>query len=109
MQNATKYALEASLKKFLLKKPVDKITISDLTNDCGISRMSFYYHFKDIYDLVEWACFEDAAQALQGKKTHDTWQEGLMQIFEAVMENKPFILNVYHALSRDQIESYLFT
>lgn len=108
MQNATKYALEASLKKFLLKKPVDKITISDLTNDCGISRMSFYYHFKDIYDLVEWACFEDAAQALQGKKTHDTWQEGLMQIFEAVMENKPFILNVYHALSRDQIESYLF-
>ena len=108
MQNATKYALEASLKKFLLKKPVDKITISDLTNDCGISRMSFYYHFKDIYDLVEWACFEDAAQALQGKKTHDTWQEGLMQIFEAVMENKPFILNVYHALNRDQIESYLF-
>ena len=92
MQNATKYALEASLKKFLLKKPVDKITISDLTNDCGISRMSFYYHFKDIYDLVEWACFEDAAQALQGKKTHDTWQEGLMQIFEAVMENKPFII-----------------
>lgn len=108
MQNATKYALEASLKKFLLKKPVDKITISDLTNDCGISRMSFYYHFKDIYDLVEWACFEDASQALQGKKTHDTWQDGLMQIFEAVMENKPFILNVYHALSRDQIESYLF-
>ena len=31
-----------------------------------------------------------------------------MQIFEAVMENKPFILNVYHALSRDQIENYLF-
>ena len=108
MQNATKYALEASLKKFLLKKPVDKITISDLTNDCGISRMSFYYHFKDIYDLVEWACFEDASQALQGKKTHDTWQDGLMQIFEAVRENKPFILNIYHALIRDQIESYLF-
>lgn len=108
MQNATKYALEASLKKFLLKKPVDKITISDLTNDCGISRMSFYYHFKDIYDLVEWACFEDASNALQGKKTYATWQEGLMQIFEAVMENKPFILNVYHALSRDQIENYLF-
>ena len=108
MQNATKYALEASLKKFLLKKPVDKITIRDLTNDCGISRMSFYYHFKDIYDLVEWACFEDASNALQGKKAYATWQEGLMQIFEAVMENKPFILNVYHALSRDQIENYLF-
>lgn len=53
MQNLTKYALEDSLKKFLLKKPLDKITISDLTSDCGISRMAFYYHFKDIYDLVE--------------------------------------------------------
>ena len=48
MTNATKAALEASLKKLLLKKPLDKITINDLTTDCGISRMAFYYHFKDI-------------------------------------------------------------
>ena len=97
MTNDTKYALEASLKKFLLKKPIDKITIRDLTDDCGISRMAFYYHFKDI-----------ASRALAGKKTYDTWQEGLQQIFEAVLENKPFILNVYRALSREQIENYLF-
>ena len=108
MTNDTKYALEASLKKFLLKKPIDKITIRDLTDDGGISRMAFYYHFKDIYDLVEWSCFEDASRALAGKKTYDTWQEGLLQIFEAVLENKPFILNVYRALSREQIENYLF-
>ena len=48
MTNATKAALEASLKKLLLKKPLDKITINDLTTDCGISRMAFYYHFKDL-------------------------------------------------------------
>ena len=53
MNNITKNALEESLKKFLLQKPLDKITISDLTTDCGISRMAFYYHFKDIYDLVQ--------------------------------------------------------
>ncbi|WP_333673104.1 TetR/AcrR family transcriptional regulator [Holdemanella porci] len=53
MSNLTKLALEQSLKRFLLKKPLDKITIKDLTDDVGISRMSFYYHFKDIYDLVE--------------------------------------------------------
>lgn len=70
--------------------------------------MAFYYHFKDIYDLAEWACYEDAAKALQGKKTYDTWQEGLLQIFEVVMENKPFIMNVFHALTREQIENYLF-
>lgn len=66
--NTTKQALEASLKKLLLQKPLDKITIHDITTDCGISRMAFYYHFKDIYDLVEWACYEDAKRALQGRK-----------------------------------------
>ena len=56
MPNTTKAALEESLKRLLLKKPLDKITITDITTDCGISRMAFYYHFKDIYDLVEWSC-----------------------------------------------------
>ena len=108
MSNMTKSALEASLKKLLLQKPLDKVTINDLTSDCGISRMAFYYHFKDIYDLVEWICVEDATRALQGKKTYDSWQEGLRQIFEAVLENKTFVLNVYHSVSREQIENYLY-
>ena len=102
MPNTTKQALEESLKHMLLKKPLDKITIRDITEDCGISRMAFYYHFKDIYDLVEWACIEDASKALQGKKTYETWQEGLLQIFEAVQENRPFILNAYRCISHPQ-------
>ena len=104
MSQTTKRALEASLKKLLLQKPLNKITINDITEDCGISRMTFYYHFKDIYDLVEWACVEDAARALEGKKTYNTWQEGFLNIFHAVLENKPFIMNVYHSVSRERIE-----
>lgn len=108
MANITKLALEAALKKELLTKPLDKITINDLAEDCGISRMAFYYHFKDIYDLVEWVCVEDGTKALQGKKTYENWQEGFSQIFEAVQENKPFIMNVYRYVSREQIEQYLY-
>ena len=108
MPNTTKQALEESLKHMLLKKPLDKITIRDITEDCGISRMAFYYHFQDIYDLVEWACIEDASKALQGKKTYETWQQGFEQIFEAVLANKPFIMNVYHSVSREQVENYLY-
>ncbi len=108
MNNNTKQILEESLKKLMQKKPLDKITIRDLTEDCGISRMTFYYHFKDIYDLIEWACLADATKALAGKKTYDTWSEGLVQIFEVVYENKPFILNAYRCISRDQIENFLF-
>lgn len=108
MSQVTKRALEASLKKMLLKKPLDKITISDITDDCGINRMTFYYHFKDIYDLVEWSCVEDARKALEGKKTYETWQQGFLQIFQAVLDNKPFIVNVYRSVSREQVERYLY-
>lgn len=108
MSEITKRAMEASLKNLLLKKPLGKITINDITEDCGISRMTFYYHFKDIYDLVEWSCVEDATKALQGKKTYSTWQEGFLNILHAVLDNKPFIMNVYNSVSRDQVERYLY-
>lgn len=108
MSQTTKRALEASLKHLLLQKPLDKITISDIAEDCGISRMTFYYHFKDIYDLIEWSCVEDAARALEGKKTYNTWEQGFLQIFEAVLDNRPFVMNVYHSVSREQIERYLY-
>ena len=107
MSQVTKRALEQSLKNLLLKKPLTKITINDIAEDCGINRMTFYYHFKDIYDLVEWSCLEDAKRALAEKKTHDTWQEGFLQIFEAVRANKPFIMNVYRCVDREQVEKYL--
>lgn len=103
----TKRALEESLKRLLLTKPLNKITIADITSDCGISRMTFYYHFQDIYDLVEWACEEDAARAIAGNKTADTWQTGLLDTFLALRENKPFIASIYHDMSRGQVERFL--
>ena len=109
MSQMTKRALVASLKELLAEKPLDKITVTDLTEHCGVNRMTFYYHFKDIYDLVEWACIEDATAALAGKKTADTWSEGLAQIFEAVYDNKPFVLNAYRSLDRERMERFLYS
>lgn len=106
--NATKIALGESLKKLIRTKRLEKITINDLTADCGISRMAFYYHFKDIYDLVEWVCMEDGEKALQDKKTYDTWQEGVSLVFDAVLENKEFITNVCRSVGRERVERYLY-
>ena len=50
----------------------------------------------------------DARRALEGKKTYDTWQQGFLQIFEAVQANRPFIMNVYRSVSREHVESYLY-
>ena len=107
MSQITKKALAQSLKNLLLKKPLNKITINDITDDCGINRMTFYYHFKDIYDLAEWACLQEAAKVIKENKTHDTWQEGMLQIFYTVRENKPLIMNVYRCVDREQVERYL--
>ena len=108
MSDITKRALEESLKHVMLKKPVNKITISDIVEDCGVNRATFYYHFQDIYALIEWSCEEDSKKALQSNTTYDTWQQGFINIFHAVEENKPFILNVYRHISQEQIIQYLY-
>lgn len=52
MSEITKHALEDSLKVLLLRKTFNKITIGDLTKECGIYRMTFYYHFTDMHHLL---------------------------------------------------------
>ena len=68
MSQMTKRALVASLKELMAEKPLDKITVTDLTEHCGVNRMTFYYHFKDIYDLVEWACVRKLPARPGGQK-----------------------------------------
>ena len=104
----TKRALEASLKKLLLKKPLNKITINDITEDCGVNRMTFYYHFKDIYDLVDWILVEDAAEALEGRQNFETWSEALLDALQRIQDNRVLVLNVYRSVSREQVEQYLY-
>ena len=108
MAQTTKKALAASLKKLLSEKPMDKITVVDIVEDCEVNRQTFYYHFKDIYDLVEWIYTNEASKALGDKKTYDTWQHGFMQIFKYVQENKAFVINTYHSINREHLEHYLY-
>ena len=63
MPNAMKYALAQSLKKLLSTRKLDKITVKDIAEDCGVNRQTFYYYFRDIYDLLEWN-FCDATERL---------------------------------------------
>lgn len=78
----TKKAISYAFKELLLEKPLSKITINDITEKCEMNRQTFYYHFQDIQDLIEWICFEDADRAIQNHKTYDTWQEGFLSLFE---------------------------
>ena len=91
MSQITKRALEQSLKNLLREKPLSKITVTDITEDCGISRMTFYYHFKDKYDLVNWIFDMDFAKVLEAheKKDYFTWPF-LEALCECFYENRCF-------------------
>lgn len=107
MPNTTKRALAESLKGLLAKTPLDKITIQTLVDDAQVSRKTFYYHFRDIYDLLEWALADEAARLLEGKVTADTWQQGVERIFASLEENRAAILNIYRSKNRELLDAYL--
>jgi len=50
----TKKALAGALKKLMEEMPFSKISVGDICERCDMNRKSFYYHFKDKYDLVNW-------------------------------------------------------
>lgn len=108
MSQTTKKALAASLKNMLAQKPLDKIRVIDITEDCEVNRQTFYYHFKDIYDLLEWVYTNEATRVIGDKKTYGTWQEGFTRIFNYILDNKNFVLNTYNSVSREYLERYLY-
>ena len=108
MSEITKRAFASSLKKMLAKRPLEKIRVIDITEDCGVNRQTFYYHFKDIYDLLEWVYTNEATKALGGKKTYETWKQGFKQIFQYILNNKEFVLSTFNSVSREYLERYLY-
>ena len=107
MSQMTKREIKRAFKRVLLKKPVNKITISDITDECEINRMTFYYHFKDIYELLEWSCLYDIGTVLEEKNPDDTWQSAFLRVFQAFYDNKDYVLKLDRSSTRGHIEKLL--
>ena len=105
--DATKVAMSNALKEQLKKKKLSKITINDIASACNISRMTFYYHFQDIYDLTEWTLEEAAGRAIGENRTYESWQYGFEDLLEELQGNQVLILNIYRSMDREMIERYL--
>ncbi|WP_411677473.1 TetR/AcrR family transcriptional regulator [Caproicibacter sp.] len=97
-----------SLKKMLEKKTLDHITVKDLVEDCGVTRQAFYYHFSDIYALVEWIFIEEASAALANNRDIDTWQQGYCRVLQRMKKNKNLVLNTYRSISREYLETFMY-
>ena len=107
MSDITKHALAASLKKLLAEKPIDKITVKDITEDCGVNRHTFYYHFQDIFELIEWFCTDEADSVLGTHKSYDNWKKGFLDLYGYLHDNKAIVMNVYNSGYRNYLEKYI--
>ena len=70
MPNQTRHMLAAALKELLARNTIDKITIGEITELAQVSRKTFYYHFRDVNDLLEWTLTDDAARVFQKHASH---------------------------------------
>lgn len=102
----TKLQLAAALKTLMAQKPMDKITISELTNICNIRRQSFYYHFEDIYDLLRWMIENEAISLLRQQEGTLLWKEGFLQLFRYLEENRAVCLCALKSLGRDHLRRF---
>ena len=107
MSEVTKRALEQSLKNLLLKKPLAKITINDITEDCGINRMTFYYHFKDIPDVVEFILKKKWDEILEHPQDRASILECMEEMADLVRNNRKVMFNVYRSVKKDTFLFYM--
>ena len=102
----TKYALAVALKELMAQKPIDKISIHDLTERCGIRRQTFYYHFEDVYDLLRWMFQEEAVALLKQHEGTLLWQEGLLQLFHYIEDNRAVCLCTLKSVGREHLKRF---
>lgn len=102
----TKHALAQALKELMAQKPIEKITIHDLTERCGIRRQNFYYHFEDVYDLLRRMFQEEAVALLREHEGALLWQEGLLQLFRYIEENRAVCLCALRSVGREHLKRF---
>jgi probable dihydroxyacetone kinase regulator len=107
MANGTKDALASALRQMMKVKPIDRITVKDIVEICGVNRQTFYYHFDDVDDLLEWVFEDDAERVLPKEVIYERWLEDVMTFMDYLETNSSFTLNVYNSNSRLYMLRYL--
>lgn len=106
---AAKREICAALKTLMAQKPLNKITIAEIMQSCGMARQHFYYHFEDIYDAVRWMFDQEAVALLREHEGVMLWQDGLLQLFQYLQENRTVCLCALHSLSREHLKRFFQT
>lgn len=107
MTDFTTKAIKESFMKLINEKPINQITIKDITSNCSISRNTFYYHFEDMPSLVEEIIMDMANEIISEYPTIDSFEHGLQVGIEFAMKNKRAAMHIFNSHQRDIYERCL--
>ena len=104
----TKKNLSEALKSRVEHMPFDKIKVSHLIKDCNITRSTFYYHFSDIYELLEWIFEFEAIIPLKELHDIDSFDESLSIFMDYLRLNNTLFISAYNSMGRDIMHRFVF-
>ena len=108
MNNLTERAFAKALKDIMQDKSFDKVTVTELVKKLNVNRQTFYYHFNDLYDLLERIYIMDGDTILNQAANSGIWQEELLAIFHYIQDNRQFVCNTYYSVNRNYLEHFLY-
>ncbi len=106
-QEITKSALANGLHNLTTRKKLSQITVKDITNECGISRNAFYYHFKDKYDLINWAFLSDMLPVINTFSDPDRYFDGFVNLCKNLLKDRQFYLQAFQYDGQNSLQEVL--
>ena len=107
MPNFTKKAIKETFIELLEERPLNKITVKDIVEACGINRNSFYYHYQDLPALLEEIIEERLQMLMSAHPTISSIEDSFDAALDFVLDHKRAVLHIYNSMSRDVFERYL--
>ena len=107
-QEKTRYKLAASMKECMKSAPVDKITVKEIVEGCGVTRQTFYRNFLDKYDLINWYFDKLVLQSFEQIGMGHTVGESLTQKFEFIVNEKVFFTEAFRSDDRNSLKEHDF-
>lgn len=104
----TKRALAESLKGFIQKKPLSKITVTDIVTDCRVNRKTFYYHFDSVYSLLRWSFEQDSLEIVKQFELALEYGEILMFIMDYLEANERLIRSAWSAMGLEETKGFFY-
>ena len=86
------------------KKNIDKITVKDLVDVCGISRQTFYYHFQDIIDVIEWTSKQAFDEALEKSLQAESPDVAIHHFVSMAIQHRDLTYQLLHSQKREYVE-----